>query len=65
MNEHIDFVVFCIEEYKSRTNLSGKEVVTIFSNKNVFDFIVNNYNALHTTGSEYIVNDIRIFASKN
>lgn len=58
MDDHLDFLVYCLEEYKNFAQLSGKETFELFRQSNVFDFILTNYNALHTTGNTYIVNDI-------
>lgn len=61
MNRNIDFTVYCIENYKSAKEKTGKEVVDIFNQFNVFDFITSNYEALHTTGKEYITEDIDLY----
>jgi len=56
-----DFLIYVIEEYKFHQNLCGKEVVEIFSQYNVFDYILRHYEALHTTGGKYIVEDINLY----
>ena len=53
-----DFVIFCLEEYKTRYNLNGKEVYDLFNKYNLFDYLENGYEVLHTQGKEYIINDI-------
>lgn len=59
-----EFLICCIEEYKSIHNLTGKEVIMLFEKYNVNDFVVNNYEALHTTSLRYVVEDIDIFIEK-
>lgn len=52
------FLVYCIEIYKTAHKKTGKEVVHIFTQYGILDYIVNCFGALHTTGPEYIINDI-------
>ena len=58
MSKELPFIVLCIEEYKNKKSMSGKEVVALFSKYSVIDYIKNFYESLHTTGINYIVNDI-------
>lgn len=58
MNDRIDFITYCLEEYKCAKKLSGKEVIELFNRYNVIDYVCRYYYALHTTGSQYIVDDI-------
>ena len=52
------FLVYCIEIYKTAHEKTGKDVIRIFSQYGILDYIVKYYGALHTTGPEYIINDI-------
>ena len=61
MDEKTNFIVYCIEEYKSAENLSGKAVIEIFNRYRVIDYIRAYYEALHTTGRQYIVDDINLY----
>lgn len=61
MSKEMKFTVFCMESYKVYRNLNGKEVLTLFSDYNVFDYIYEFYDVLHTTGHNYINNDIDIY----
>lgn len=63
MGERIDFIVYCFEEYKSAKKMSGKEVIELFNHYGVIDYIRKYYESLHTTGSQYIVNDIQQYIS--
>lgn len=58
MDEKTPFIVYCIEEYKSAEKLTGKAVIELFNNYRVIDYIRSYYEALHTTGRQYIVDDI-------
>ena len=59
--EEVNFAVFCLENYKHHRNMSGRDVVKLFSDYGVFDYIREFYDVLHTTGGDYINNDIDIY----
>lgn len=61
MSKETAFTVFCLENYKIHRNLSGKQVLTLFDRYGVFDYIREFYDVLHTTGYNYINNDIDIY----
>jgi hypothetical protein len=44
------FLVFCLESYKASQNKTAEEAVAIFSAYNVFDFLKENFEVLHTQG---------------
>ena len=57
----LDFVVYCIEEYKYREKLSGKDAFKRFEAFDVFAYIRSAYGALHTAGGPYIAEDINTY----
>ena len=57
----INFIVYCIEEYKSEKNLTGKSLIDLFNQYDVIHYIQSCYEALHTTSSKYIINDIQLY----
>lgn len=61
MSRQGDFLVYCIEQYKSAKSLSGKQVSELFSQYQVWDYIYSCFEALHTTGANYIVEDIDLY----
>lgn len=61
MSKETKFTIFCIENYKLHRDLTGTEVVKLFSNYGVFDYIREFYDVLHTAGHNYINNDIDIY----
>lgn len=61
MDEKIDFLVYCIENYKNVKGLKGKEAIELFNKYRVLDYINASYEALHTTGKEYIIDDLDIY----
>lgn len=58
MSRQGDFMVYCTELYKSAKSMTGKQVSDLFTNYHVWDYIYSCFEALHTTGANYIVNDI-------
>lgn len=61
MSKEASFTVFCIESYKAHRSLTGKEVMRIFTAYDVFSYLREFYDVLHTTGHQYINNDIDIY----
>lgn len=61
MSKEGTFLIFCIEQYKSAKNLKGKEVMKLFSDYMVSEYIVTCFEALHTTGTNYIIEDIDLY----
>ena len=61
MSKEMNFSIFCIESYKRHRNLTGRQTVELFKDYGVFDYIREFYDVLHTTGDNYINNDIDIY----
>ena len=57
----VKHLIFCIEEYNKAEHLSDKEVSDLFEKYYVFDFITSCFEALHTTGTNYIIEDIDLY----
>lgn len=50
----LEFVSFCIEQYKKTTNKSGKEVEQLFEKRGVISFLFEHYEILHTQSAQSI-----------
>lgn len=61
MSETLAFTVFCLENYKAEKKLTGKDTDALFRRYGVYDYLTEFYDVLHTTGHQYIVNDIDIY----
>ena len=61
MDDQTNFIVYCIEEYKNAKGMNGKSVINLFNRYRVIDYIHDYYEALHTTGRQYIVDDISMY----
>jgi len=63
-NINNDFLIYVIEEYKYLEKKSAKDVIDLFIKHNTFDYILQNYVALHTMGGRAIADDINLFIEK-
>ena len=61
MSRQGEFLMFCTEQYKSAKNLTGKQVSELFTRYGVWDYIYSCFEALHTTGVNYIIEDIDLY----
>jgi hypothetical protein len=59
MDDRIDFIAYCIEEFKENENLTGKEVIELFNRYDIISYIKSAYGALHVMGGLAITNDIK------
>lgn len=58
--KELEFCVFCIENVAIRLGINPKEVYTMIAEQSdiLNDYIVPEYEMLHTQGKDYIVDDI-------
>lgn len=63
MSAETKFIIFCMESYKVHKELTGKQVAELFEKYGVYDYIREFYDVLHTTGYQYINNDIDAYLS--
>ena len=55
----LEFVVFCIESLAKELNINAEKVYKALKESNIIDeYIVPEYESLHTQSKEYIINDI-------
>ena len=59
-NKELEFSVFCIENIAEHLGIKGDEAYKLLTEKSgiLDDYIIPCFDALHTQGKEYIVNDI-------
>lgn len=55
------FVSFCIEEYKTLLGAEGRKVADLFEKFGVTDYLIKNYDILHTLSRDAILDDIGKF----
>lgn len=59
-DKELEFAIFCIENTAIRLGVSADRVYLALAKKSdiLQSYIVSNYDALHTQGKDYIVEDI-------
>lgn len=60
MEGKTEFVVFCIENIAQKLQVNATLVYKALAQKSriLYEYIIPNYDILHTQGKEYIVDDI-------
>lgn len=59
MNIKLEYLIYCIEEYKRLHGMSGKETFRLFEQSGAGRYIIDHYDALHTAGIQYTLDDIQ------
>ena len=54
----LEFVAFCIEQYKMANHQTGNEVEQMFKRHKVIDFLTTHYEILHTQSAQCIQEEI-------
>lgn len=61
-----EFAVFCIENLAERLGINGKEVVDeLNKSRGIEDFLYPSYDALHTQGKDYILNEMLTYIQQH
>ena len=61
MSNQGNFMIFCAEQYKMAKHLTGKQLAELFSRYRIWEYLHSSYEALHTTGTNYIIEDIDLY----
>lgn len=59
-SRELEFAIFCIENIAAKLGVSAEKVYDALTEKSdiLNDYIISEYEILHTQGKEYIVDDI-------
>lgn len=60
----VEFLSFCIEIYKNKLGVSGTTVAEYFDETGTLDFLLENYDLLHTIGKEQLLTEIERFFAR-
>ena len=60
----MQFIVFCIEQYRLRHQLSSASVLALFIRLHVDRFLRDNFEVLHSQGTDYILHEIEVFIKR-
>ena len=58
MSKEASFAIFCLESYKNHAGINGAEAARLFRQYDVYGYLREFYDVLHTTGDAYINHDI-------
>ena len=61
MSRQGKFMIYCAEQYKLAKHLTGKQLADLFSRYRVWEYVYSCYEALHTAGTNYIIEDIDLY----
>lgn len=61
MSDEGNFFIYCFEVYKAAKGMTGKETIELFKRWGVTEYLLACYEALHTTGENYIIRDIDLY----
>ena len=64
MTKQGEFMIFCTEQYKYAKKLTSRQLDELFSKYRVWDYLYTCYEALHTTGTNYIIHDIDLYINR-
>ncbi len=64
MSKEGNFLVYCIERYRYAKKLSGAEASELFDKYDVYNYILNFFESLHTMGENLIIQDIDDYISE-
>lgn len=62
--EVFDFYTYCLENYAIRKQTSGMHAWLAFKESNADEYVINNFDLLHTQGLEYVLDDIQRFINR-
>lgn len=59
-SNELEFTIFCVENIALRLGVSGEKIFDALTQKSkiLYDYVVPEYEMLHTQDKEYIIDDI-------
>lgn len=63
-NEVFEFYTYCLENYATRKGISGMRAWLRFKEVGADEYIIDNYDLLHTQGLDYILDDIQRYINR-
>ena len=61
LNAKQTFIIFSLESYKNRLHKTGKEALEDFKIYNVFEYLEEGFDVLHTQSMPYVVDEIMVY----
>ncbi len=63
-SEVLQFYTYCLENYSKYNRIEGINTWALFKETGADDYVIDNYDLLHTQGTEYVLDDIKQFIKK-
>jgi hypothetical protein len=55
MSKEYKFLIYALEAYKQKKNISGPQALSLFKQSGVCDYIIHRYAALHVLSTQYLL----------
>lgn len=62
--EVFEFYAYCLENYATYKQIGGLRAWICFKESGVDEYIINNYDLMHTQGLEYVLDDIQRYIDR-
>ena len=59
-----EFYTYCLENYATRQQISGMHAWVLFKETGADEYVIVNYDLLHTQGIDYVLDDIQRFINR-
>ena len=59
-----EFYTYCLENYATLKRISGIQAWGLFKETGADEYVIDNYDLLHTQGIDYVLDDIQRFISR-
>ena len=59
-----EFYTYCMENFAIRKQISGMRAWVIFKESGADEYVIDNYDLLHTQGLEYVLDDIQRYINR-
>lgn len=59
-----EFYAYCLENYAISKRISGMRAWVLFKETGADEYIIDNYDLLHTQGMEYVLDDIQRYINR-
>ncbi|MCQ2224591.1 MAG: DUF3791 domain-containing protein [Paludibacteraceae bacterium] len=58
------FLSFCIEQYKTMKGMDGADVASLFFERGVTEYLMDNFEVLHTQSRQWLLEEIDNYINK-
>ena len=59
-----EFYTYCLENYATLKQISGMRAWVLFKETGADEYVIENYDLLHTQGIDYVMDDIQRFINR-